>query len=391
MQVQSKGNDVTSKILGFVTGGLLAALSLPVWASEGINSRFNMPRGVSTFSASIYDLHMLVFYICVGIGVVVFGAMAYTIYKHRKSRGAEPASFHENTKLEIVWTAIPMAILIIMAIPATAVMIELYDTGGSEMEIEVRGYQWRWQYKYLDEDRNQTLEFFSSMATPREQIENRVVKDPNYLLEVDNPLVIPVNRKIKLLLTANDVIHAWWVPEFGLKRDAIPGILNDVWVEVTEPGIYRGMCAELCGRDHAYMPIVVHALPQDEFDAWYEEQQTAFEERQAMAERTFEEDELMSLGRDVYNRFCASCHMANGQGIPPTFPALDGSPVVRGDRDAHIRLVYEGVPGTAMQAFGGQLNAAELAAVTHFQRHSWSNNVGDITQPVDVLDLMSGQ
>jgi cytochrome c oxidase subunit II len=283
-----------------------------------------------------------------------------------------------------------MAILIGLAYPATVTMIELYDTGRAEMEVEVRGYQWRWQYRYLDEDRNEALEFFSTLATSRDAIEGRTAKGENYLLEVDNPLVIPVNRKIRLLLTANDVIHAWWVPDFGLKRDAIPGILNDAWLEVTEPGVYRGMCAEFCGRDHGYMPVVVHAMPEEEFDAWYEEQQEIFVERLQMAEQTFSPDELMTMGADVYRRFCSSCHGAEGRGVPPVFPALAGSPVATGPREEHVRIIYEGVPGTAMQAFGVQLNAAELAAVAHYTRHAWGNNAGDVTQPADVLEMMEG-
>ncbi len=362
-----------------------AAVSLPAWADWA--ERLNMTPGVSTYSRSIYDLHMFAFWICVGMGVVVFGAMAWSIIFHRRTRRPEASTFHENTRLEVVWTIIPMAILIVLAYPATVVMIELYDTGGADMEIEVRGYQWRWQYKYLDENRNEALEFFSSLTTTRDEIEGRQVKRDEYLLDVDNPLVVPVDRKIKLLLTANDVIHAWWVPDLGLKRDAIPGILNDAWFEVTEPGIYRGMCAEFCGRDHGYMPIVVHALPQDEFDAWYDDQQATFAERAQLASRTFSEPELMEMGAGLYARFCASCHQADGSGIPPAFPALRGSAVATGSRDHNIRIIQQGVPGTAMQAFGAQLNAAELAAVVHYQRHAWGNNAGDVTQPVDVLDL----
>jgi cytochrome c oxidase subunit II len=386
----NQGNDVIAKTFKWVLSGLVLLISVPALATTWRDT-VNMPRGVSTYSESIYNLHMLALGVCVVIGIIVFTALAYTAIAHRRSRHQVPASFHENTRLEIVWTIIPMAILIGLAYPATVTMIELYDTGGAEMEIEVRGYQWRWQYKYLDADRNEALEFFSTLSTSRDEIEGRREKGPHYLLEVDNPLVIPVNRKIRLLLTANDVIHAWWVPDFGLKRDAIPGILNDVWVEVTQPGIYRGMCAEFCGRDHAYMPIVVHALPEDEFDAWYADQQALFAERLAMIEQTFEPTELMTMGGDVYRRFCASCHGVQGGGVPPVFPALAGSPVSLGEREELVRVIYEGVAGTAMQAFGGQLNAAELAAVTHYVRHSWGNNVGDVTQPADILEIMEGQ
>jgi cytochrome c oxidase subunit II len=381
---------VIVKSLQWVLSIVAAGASAPALATTWRDA-MNMPQGVSTYSESIYNLHMLAFWICVAIGIVVFGAILYSLVAYRRSRHPEPATFHENTRLEVVWTIIPMAILVGLAYPATVTMIELYDTGGADMEIEVRGFQWRWQYKYLDADRNEALEFFSSIATTRDEIEGRTTKGEHYLLDVDNPLVIPVNRKIRFLLTANDVIHAWWVPDFGLKRDAIPGVLNDAWVEVTEPGTYRGMCAEFCGRDHAYMPIVVHALPEDEFDMWYTEQQAVFAERLRMVEQTFEPAELMTMGADVYRRFCVACHGAEGRGVPPVFPALAGNPVSVGPREDLVRVIYLGVPGTAMQAFGGQLNAAELAAVVHYVRHSWGNNAGDLTQPLDILETMEGQ
>jgi cytochrome c oxidase subunit II len=385
-----QGNDVIVKTVQWGSSAVAVLASTAAFATTWRDT-INMPTGVSTYSGTIYNLHMLALWVCVVIALLVFGAIGYSTYSHRRTRRLEPARFHENTRLEIVWTIIPMAILIGLAYPATVTMIELWDTRGAEMEIEVRGYQWRWQYKYLDENRNEALEFFSGIATTREQIEGRQVKGEHYLLEVDNPLVIPVNRKIRFLLTANDVIHAWWIPDFGLKRDAIPGILNEAWVEVTEPGIYRGMCAEFCGRDHAFMPIVVHAVTQDEFDVWYAEQQEIFAERLRMVGQTFEPEQLMTMGSEVYRRFCASCHGVEGRGVPPIFPALARSPVSTGPREELVRIIYYGVPGTAMQAFGGQLNAAELAAVTHYVRNAWGNDAGDVTQPADILDMMEGQ
>ena len=369
--------------------GLAATIALlPALAGA---SDLNMPRGVTETSRIIYDLHMLILWVCVVIGVVVFGIILWSVIFHRKSAGFQPAKFHESTRLEILWTLIPVLILIGMAWPATTTLIDMYDTGGEDMTVEIRGYQWRWQYKYLDDDLNSQFAFFSNLATPREQIENRAVKGENYLLEVDNPLRIPVNRKVRFLLTAEDVIHAWWVPEFGIKRDAIPGMLNELWTVVEEPGIYRGQCTELCGKDHAYMPVVVEALPEAEYDHWYAEQLEVAREREQALSRTFTPEQLMAEGERVYNTFCASCHQANGQGVPPVFPGLVGSPVTTGPKEEHIDIILNGVPGTAMQAFGNQLDAAELAAVTHYERHAWGNDAGDVTQPADVVERQSAQ
>ncbi len=379
--------NVNGKFLTRVIGG--AALTTAGLAS--VADELNMPVGVTQISASVYDLHMLILYICCVIGVVVFGAMGYSMYAHRKSVGAKAAQFHENTRLEIVWTIVPSIILIAMAVPATRVLVDMYDTGDEDMTVEVRGYQWKWQYKYLDDNLGSTLSFFSALATPQDEIHNRSVKGEHYLLEVDNPLVVPLGKKVKLLVTANDVLHAWWVPDFGIKRDAIPGIVNDIWFIADKAGIYRGQCTELCGKDHGFMPIVVRVLPQDEYDAWYSAQSTAFAEREAMASQTFAADELMAMGEQVYNKTCATCHQANGQGIPPVFPAIAGSAIATGPRDAHISIVYAGKPGTAMQAFGTQLNAAELAAVIHYQRHAFGNSTDDVTQPVDILNWSAAQ
>lgn len=373
-------------------GSRLVAAAVPVlFAGSAFADELNMPRGVTDTSQGIYDLHMLIFWICVVIGAGVFGVIFWSVIHHRKSAGHQPANFHESTRLEIAWTLIPVAILIAMAWPATTTLIDMYDTGGEDMTVEVRGYQWRWQYKYLDDDLNSSFGFFSNMTTPRDEIDNRAAKGEFYLLEVDNPLRIPVNRKVRFLLTAEDVIHAWWVPDFGLKRDAVPGMLNELWTVVNEPGIYRGQCAELCGKDHGFMPIVVEAMPEDEYDAWHVRQLEAAEERQQALSQTFSHEELMTQGEQVYNTFCASCHQPNGQGMPPVFPSLVGSPVVTGSKEGHIDMILNGVPGTAMQAFGNQLDAAEIAAVTHYERHAWGNDAGDVTQPADVVERKSAQ
>ena len=232
----------------------------------------NMRKGVTEISHAVYDLHMTIFWVCVAIGVVVFGVMFYSMYHHRKSRGAVADDFHESTKLEVIWTAIPFAILVIMAIPATQVLIKMYDASDSDIDIKVMGYQWKWSYEYLGQDlgNGDNLAFFSNLSTPREEVYNEVDKNPNYLLEVDEPLVIPANKKVRFLISANDVIHAFWVPDFAVKKDAIPGFINEAWTIVPEPGIYRGQCAELCGEAHGYMPIVVKVVPENEYVAWVE-------------------------------------------------------------------------------------------------------------------------
>ena len=369
-----------------VVGLVLALVAVGAGADE-----LNMTPGVTDISRSIYDLHMLIFYICVAIGVVVFGAIFWSLIHHRKSSGQAPAQFHESTRLEIAWTLVPTLILIAMAYPATQVLVAMYDTGGEDLNIEVRGYQWRWQYKYLDDDFNSTFGFFSNMKTSQDEILGRAEKGEFYLLDVDEPLRIPTNRKVRFLITAEDVIHAWWVPDFGIKRDAIPGMLNELWTIVPEPGIYRGQCTELCGKDHGFMPIVVHAMPEEEYDAWYAERLVAEETRKEALSKTFTEEELMAEGEQIYATFCASCHQANGKGVPPVFPAIDGSPIATGPLDAHLDIIVNGKAGTAMQAFGRQLDAAQIAAVTHYQRHSWSNNTGDVTQPRDVIDYTDSQ
>lgn len=365
----------------------VAAAVLLLSSAYSFADELNMPVGVTDISRQVYDLHMTIFWICVIIGVAVFGVMFWSIIHHRRAAGHEAAQFHESTRLEIAWTIVPTLILIAMAVPATQVLIAMYDTGGEDMTVEVRGYQWKWQYKYLDDDYQQTVSFFSNLATPKSEVENRSAKGEFYLLEVDNALRIPANRKVRFLVTAEDVIHAWWVPDFGIKRDAVPGMLNELWTIVPEPGVYRGQCTELCGKDHGFMPIVVEVMEEQAFDNWYAEQLVLEGKRQEAIKQTLTEDQLMAEGEQVYSQFCASCHQPNGQGVPPAFPSLVGTPVVTGPRDDHISLIINGVSGSAMQAFGNQLDARQIAAVVHYERHAWGNNAGDITQPVDVVNL----
>ena len=366
---------------------ITAAIGLLLMTAQSFADELNMPVGVTDISREVYELHMIIFWICVAIGALVFGVMFWSIIHHRRAAGHEAAQFHHSTALELTWTIIPFLILIGMAVPATDVLVKMYDTGGEDMTVEVRGYQWKWQYKYLDDDYQQTFAFMSNLATPREEIDGKSAKGEFYLLEVDRPLVIPANRKVRFLVTAEDVIHAWWVPDFGIKRDAVPGILNELWTIVPEPGIYRGQCTELCGKDHGFMPIVVEVLEEQEFDAWYAAEVQKQVEIDELVNQSMTPEELMVKGEEVYAAYCASCHMGNGQGVPPAFPSLVDTAVVTGDRDEHIRLVRDGVAGSAMQAFGSQLNPIEIAAVVHYERHAWGNNAGDVTQPVDVVTL----
>ena len=373
-------------IARLASGALLAVASGSALADE-----LNMRVGVTEISRQVYELHMIILGICVVIGIIVFGALFWSVFNHRKSLGAEPANFHDDTRIEIAWTVIPTLILILMAIPATQVLVAMYDTGGEDMLVEVRGYQWKWQYKYLDADYNDTYSFFSNLATPRDQITNQSVKTDNYLLEVDEPLRIPANRKVRFLVTAEDVIHAWWVPDFGIKRDAVPGMLNELWTVVPEPGVYRGQCTELCGKDHGFMPIVVEVLPEQEFDAWYASKVTSELVREESFAETLTHEQLMANGETVYGTYCASCHLVNGEGISPAFPAIVGSAIASGPRDEHLSLVINGVAGTAMQAFGKQLDPVQLASVVHYQRHAFGNDAGDMSQPQDVMNLSNGQ
>ena len=363
------------------------ALSGQVLAEEAQRWAMNMPKGVTSVSHAIYDIHMIIFWICVVIGVGVFGVMFYSMYAHRKSRGAVAANFHENTTAEVVWTLIPALILIVMAIPATSTLLDVYDTSEAEMDIKITGYQWKWQYEYLGED----VVYMSELTTPESEIYNRAPKSQYYLQEVSEPLVIPVKTKIRFLITAKDVIHSWWVPDFAVKRDAIPGYVNETWTYVDEPGVYRGECAELCGKGHPFMPIVVNVLEKEEYASWLAEKKVQVAAVRELTKKTFTKDELMAQGETAYNRSCAACHMSNGEGVPGVFPALKGSAVAIGEIGKHLDMVVNGVAGTAMQSFGGQLSEVDLAAIITYERNAWGNNTGDVVQPIDVLKFKQGQ
>ena len=360
---------------------VLGLLSAPAVMADW---ELNMPRGITEVSQSIYELHMLIFWICVWIGVVVFGVMFYSIFKHRKSKGAVASKFHESLGLELLWTAVPTVILIAMAVPATTVLIQMYDTTNADVDIKITGHQGKWQYDYLGED----VGFFSNLTTSQDEIYNRTDKGENYLLEVDKHVVVPTGQKIRFLITSNDVIHAWWVPEIAVKKDAIPGYINESWALIPEgqEGLYRGQCAELCGVDHGFMPIVLEAVTADQYQIWLDDQRAAKIAEAAAALGDFSYDELMTKGADVYARSCAACHGSEGQGMGSVFPALAGSSMALNDMAGHIDIVLNGKPGTAMQSFSAQLTDVEIAAVITYERNAWGNDTGETVTPKMIID-----
>jgi cytochrome c oxidase subunit 2 len=362
------------------TAFMTLSAAAAAWAAE---SKYNLPTPQSQVAREIYDLHMLILWVCVGIFIVVFGAMFYSLWKHRKAAGHQAAHFHENTKLEVVWTIIPFIILVGMAIPSTKTVLNMRDASSPDMTIKVTGYQWKWEYEYPAEG----IRFLSTLATPREQITNQAPKGEHYLLEVDNPMVVPVGKKVRLLLTANDVIHSWWVPALGIKQDTIPGYIRDAWFKAENTGVYRGVCAELCGKDHGFMPIVVEVKTQEEYDKWVMAQKAAKAAAVADANKTYSLDELKAAGEKVYKTHCAACHQADGKGLPPTFPALAGSKIATGDKAAHIDIVMNGKANTAMAAYGKQLSDVELAAVITYERNAFGNATGDVVQPAEIKAL----
>ena len=348
-------------------------------------SDYNMRVGVTEVSEEIFDLHMLIMWICVWIGVVVFGIMFWSLWKYRKSSGAIAAKFDDHFWVEIAWTVAATVILVGMAIPSTSVMIKAYDDTEGDINIMVTGYQWKWQYTYLEEG----VSFFSNLATSQEEINNALPKGEFYLSEVDEPLVIPINKRIRFLITGNDVIHSWWVPDFAVKQDAVPGFINTAWTNVPKPGIYRGACTELCGLKHAFMPVVVRAVEQEEYEAWIIEKIALAEAEKLLTEKVWTKAELIERGQGVYLKNCVACHQANGQGLPPVFPSLEGSQIVMRDKARNIEILMEGVQGAAMQAFSKQLSEVDIASVITYTRDSWSNGKngdGEIVVPKDIVD-----
>ncbi|WP_034297934.1 cytochrome c oxidase subunit II [Herbaspirillum sp. RV1423] len=380
---------IAKRLHSLLLGASLLAASVPSWAvvdSQGgpavLQTNFQPP--VTQIAEQIYDLHHLMLVICLVIFLAVFGVMFYSILKHRKSLGHKSASFHESTTVEIAWTIVPFLIVIGMALPATKTVVAMKDTSNADLTIKVTGMQWKWGYDYLKGE-GEGISFLSNLATPREQItDSSLKKNDNYLIEVDNPVVVPVNKKVRIVTTANDVIHSWTVPAFGVKQDAIPGFVRDTWFKAEKIGTYRGQCVELCGKDHAFMPIVVNVVSEADYKTWVDGKKKEMAAKADDPTKVWTIDELKQRGEKVYTSNCVVCHQANGKGVPGAFPALDGSLVVNGPKAVQITTVLNGK--NAMPAWKSVLNDTEIAAVITYTRNNWSNKAQEnIVQPAEVL------
>jgi len=365
--------------------GLLGAVLTFAPAAAMADYELNLHPGVTKISHEIYDLHMLVLWIVTIVGVMVFGVMIYSIINHRKSKGVKPATFHESTTVEVVWTIIPFVILVAIAVPATKTLLQMDDTSNSDINIKVVGWQWKWEYDYIDNG----VHYFSNLdeaSTKASELgaNTDVNKVDHYLRNVDDPMVVPVGKKVRLLITGADVIHSWWVPALGVKHDAIPGHVNESWFRADKEGTYRGQCAELCGKGHGFMPIVVKVVSEADYKTWLSDKEKAASAAASSANKVFTKEELMAHGEKIYNSTCAACHQPNGKGLPGVFPALAGSKTVEGPKEGHIHTVVFGRPGTAMAPYGKQLSAVDIAAVVTYERNSFGNHDGDMVQPSEV-------
>ncbi|WP_374518373.1 cytochrome c oxidase subunit II [Undibacterium squillarum] len=377
----------------FLLGAAVLATSLPALAtgdSQGGPAvrQINLQAPVTKIAEDIYSLHNLMLGICLTIFVIVFGVMFYSIIAHRKSVGHKAATFHESTSVEIAWTVVPFIIVILMALPATKTVVAMKDTSSPDLTIKVTGMQWKWGYDYLKGE-GEGISFLSTLATPRTQIGAPGVlpteaRTDNYLLEVDNPVVVPVNKKVRLITTANDVIHSWTIPAFGVKQDAIPGYVRDTWFKAEKTGVYRGQCVELCGKEHAFMPIVVNVVTEEEYKNWVAAKKKEMAAKADDPAKVWTLDELKQRGEKVYAANCVACHQATGKGIPGAFPALEGSAVVTGPKAAQIGILLNGK--NAMPAWKSTLSDTEIAAVITYTRNSWSNKAAEnLVQPAEVL------
>ena len=374
MADSSRADGAAKRLISALVAGALAAPGV-AWAFP----EWNFQPPVTTIADQIIGLHDFIFWICVVIFIGVFGVMFYSLFKHRRSVGHQAAQFHENTLVEIIWTVIPFLILLFMAYPATKTILAMHDTTAPDMTVKITGYQWKWNYDYVQDG----FGFYSTLSTPHEQIVNQSPKGEHYLLEVDNPLVVPVGAKVRVLITAGDVVHAWWVPAFGVKQDAIPGFVRDAWFRADKAGIYRGQCAELCGKEHGFMPIVVEVKSKDDYAKWAAERK---QQNAAAADdpaKVWDAKDLIASGEKVFAANCAACHQPTGKGVPGAFPALDGSKVVLGPPADQIHLVLNGKTGTAMASFKG-LSNADLASVITYTRNAWGNKTGQAIQPAQI-------
>lgn len=364
---------------------LVLALALSAGAANAAWD-INLQEPVTSVARRIYELHTFLTWLIFAIFIGVFGVVTYSLIMHTRKRGHKAATFHDNTTVEIVWTVIPAVILVLIAFPASRALIDLRDTSHPDITVKATGYQWKWGYEYMTGDAT-GVKFISALATTQDQIHNKAAKGENYLLEVDRHLVVPVNKKVRVLTTSADVIHAWSVPAFGVKTDAVPGFVRDAWFKAEKEGIYRGQCSELCGKDHGYMPVVVEVVSEAKYAEWVASQKTAMAAGAEDPNKVYALDELVAKGEKVYAANCAACHQANGKGLPPAFPALDGSALVKGPKEAHLKIVLNGKPNTAMAAFGAQLSDLDIAAVVAYERHAWSNQLNDAIQPAEVKAL----
>lgn len=370
-------------------GTLGTLLGLGMAGLAQAEQQLNLKMPVTKIGQEMYDLHTLMLVICAVIFVAVFGVMFYSLYAHRKSVNKNVATFHESHLVEVVWTVIPFVILLVMAFPATKTILAMRDTSNPDLTIKVTGYQWKWGYDYLKGE-GEGIKFTSNLATPQDQIHNRTDKGEHYLLEVDNPLVVPVGKKVRILATADDVIHAWYVPELAVQQYATPGFIRDSWFKAEKEGTYRGQCGKLCGKDHGYMPIVVKVVSEAEYKKWTEGELKKVAAAADDPAKTYTMAELMTRGEKVYASNCASCHQANGQGLPPAFPALDGSKIVTGPAAGHAEIILNGRAGSAMASFK-QLSDVEIAAVVTYERNAWNTKTGDMMQPAEVKALRGGK
>jgi cytochrome c oxidase subunit 2 len=376
-----RGQGYVCLLRGLTAGSLAVFASLANAAWE-----LNLQSPVTALARRVYDLHTLLTWVIFIIFVGVFAVVTWSIIFHRKSRGHKAADFHDNTTVEIVWTIVPTLVLIAIAFPATSALVEMRDSSQPDLTIKATGYQWKWGYEYVTGDAA-GVKFMSVMSTPREQIDNKAPKGEHYLLEVDHPLVVPVGKKVRVLLTATDVIHNWSVPAFAVKTDAVPGFLRDTWFRAEKEGTYRGQCSELCGKDHGFMPVVVEVVSAEKYATWVAQQKAAMAAVTDDPAKVWKMDELMARGEKVYAANCAACHQPNGAGLPPAFPALDGSKITKGPKAGHLDIVLKGKPGTAMAAFGAQLSDTDIAAVVAYERNAWSNKLGELIQPAEVKAL----
>ena len=365
----------------------LATLFLAVLSSKSFAAwdDINMTKGVTAISQEVFSLHMLIFWICVVIGIVVFGVMFYSMFAFTKKKNPNPSTFHENSKLELAWTIVPFLILVLMAVPASNTLTKIYDDTEGDINIQVIGYQWKWEYRYLEDN----IGFFSNLTTDLDEINNNTPKGEHYLEEVDEPVFIPVGKKIRFLITANDVIHSWWMPDFAIKQDAIPGFINTAWTIVDKPGTYRGKCTELCGKNHGFMPVVVKVVPQEEYDLWVAGKKEEALKMAELTEKTWSAEELVQRGEGIYQKNCVACHQSNGAGIAGIFPALAGSDIVLNNKARHLEILMEGVQGAAMASYANQLSEVDMAAVITYTRRSWGNaekGDGEIVVPTDIVE-----